>query len=146
MDSTTSSGALRVSDAEREQVAARLREAIADGRLTLAEADERQATAYAARTRADLAPLTADLPAPQPPTHAPTRHLTAAGRRRLGLHAGVATLLAVMLVLRWATGPATWFWPVWPMLWLVVSVLVHYRIRRRRWDRPIRPPMTAPPR
>jgi hypothetical protein len=53
---------LRASDADREAVAERLRLAHADGRLDLAEFDERVAAAYAARTYADLAPLTADLP------------------------------------------------------------------------------------
>lgn len=54
---------LRVSDADREAVAHRLRRALAQGRLTFSEFDERTATAYAAKTGADLAPLTADLPA-----------------------------------------------------------------------------------
>lgn len=54
---------LRVSDEERHRVAERLREAAGDGRLTLAELDERLGAAYAARTYAELAPLTRDLPA-----------------------------------------------------------------------------------
>jgi hypothetical protein len=51
------------SDAEREQVATRLGAAVGDGRLTLAEYSERVGQAHAARTRGDLVPLTADLPA-----------------------------------------------------------------------------------
>ncbi len=39
-----------------------LRDALAEGRLTFAEFDERVGAAYAARTRDDFAPLTADLP------------------------------------------------------------------------------------
>ncbi|MCK9898179.1 DUF1707 domain-containing protein [Frankia sp. AgB32] len=54
--------ALRVSDSEREEVARVLREALAEGRLTFAEFDGRVGAAYAARTRDDFAPLTADLP------------------------------------------------------------------------------------
>jgi hypothetical protein len=53
---------IRVSDAEREVVAQRLRHALAEGRLTFTEFDERVAAAYAAKTGSDLAPLTADLP------------------------------------------------------------------------------------
>lgn|SRR5882757_83013 len=53
---------LRASDAEREQTAARLYEALGEGRLDLAETEERVAAAYAARYRAGLAPLLADLP------------------------------------------------------------------------------------
>ena len=67
-------GALRVplvtraSDAEREAVIARLRDAAAEGRLTVEELAERIDAAYAARTRAELEPLTADLPKPAPGT------------------------------------------------------------------------------
>ena len=53
----------RASDAEREQVVVRLREASAEGRLTLEEFAERTALAYRARSYAELEPLTADLPA-----------------------------------------------------------------------------------
>jgi hypothetical protein len=57
---------LRVSDADRERVAERLRDAAGEGRLTVEELDERLELAYAARTGTDLAPLTADLPAASP--------------------------------------------------------------------------------
>jgi hypothetical protein len=52
----------RASDAEREAVVARLRDATGEGRLSVDELDERIDAAYAATTRAELAPLTADLP------------------------------------------------------------------------------------
>jgi uncharacterized protein DUF1707 len=61
---------IRASDADRERAVEILRVGHVDGRLTLAELEERSATAYAARTRAELAPLTADLPAPPPPERA----------------------------------------------------------------------------
>jgi hypothetical protein len=54
----------RASDAEREAVVARLRHAAGEGRLTVEELAERVDAAYAAKTRAELEPLTADLPAP----------------------------------------------------------------------------------
>jgi Domain of unknown function (DUF1707) len=57
--------AVRASDAEREQAVALLQRGFADGRLALAELEERAAAAYAARTRAQLRDLTADLPADQ---------------------------------------------------------------------------------
>ena len=53
---------LRVSDADREQVAETLRHAAGEGRLTMDELDERLSAAYAAKTFSDLAPLTSDLP------------------------------------------------------------------------------------
>jgi DUF1707 SHOCT-like domain len=63
------SPAVRASDAEREQTVTLLQRSFADGRLALAELEERASAAYAARTRAELRELTADLPAavqPQP--------------------------------------------------------------------------------
>jgi hypothetical protein len=53
---------LRVSDAERHQVAELLREAAGEGRLDLDELDQRLEATYAARTYADLVPITRDLP------------------------------------------------------------------------------------
>jgi hypothetical protein len=58
----------RASDAEREQVVVRLRDASAEGRLTLEELADRTALAYRARTHDELEPLTADLPATQTST------------------------------------------------------------------------------
>jgi hypothetical protein len=53
---------LRISDADRHKVAEVLREAAGDGRIDLEELDERLAATYAARTYADLVPITLDLP------------------------------------------------------------------------------------
>ena len=53
---------LRASDADRERVAETLREAAGDGRLTMDELDERLDAVYAAKTYAELAPITRDLP------------------------------------------------------------------------------------
>jgi uncharacterized protein DUF1707/cell wall-active antibiotic response 4TMS protein YvqF len=53
---------VRASDAEREAVAERLRVAAGEGRLALDELADRLETAYGAATRAELEPLTADLP------------------------------------------------------------------------------------
>ena len=54
---------LRISDQDRHQVAEVLREAAGDGRIDLEELDERLEATYAARTYADLVPITHDLPA-----------------------------------------------------------------------------------
>lgn len=54
---------LRCADADREHVAGVLREHYAEGRLDLNEFQERTDTVYAAKTFADLAPVTRDLPA-----------------------------------------------------------------------------------
>jgi hypothetical protein len=52
----------RASDAEREATVAHLREAAAEGRLDVEELVNRIDAAYTATTRAELEPLTADLP------------------------------------------------------------------------------------
>lgn len=54
---------MRISDAERHRVAEILREAAGDGRIDLAELDQRLEATYAARTYGDLVPITHDLPA-----------------------------------------------------------------------------------
>lgn len=53
---------MRASDADRERVAEVLRTAASEGRLHLDELDERLAAVYAARTYAELEPVTHDLP------------------------------------------------------------------------------------
>ncbi len=54
---------LRISDQERHQVAEVLRLAAGEGRIDLDELDERLEATFAAKTYADLVPITADLPA-----------------------------------------------------------------------------------
>jgi hypothetical protein len=57
---------IRISDAERDLAMAALGEHMSTGRLDLVEYDERCARAAAARTRAELETLFADLPLPHP--------------------------------------------------------------------------------
>src|SRR5690606_6348921 len=53
---------MRASDADRDRVAARLREALAEGRLTPDEHSERLDAVYNSKTLGELAPLLRDLP------------------------------------------------------------------------------------
>jgi Domain of unknown function (DUF1707) len=53
---------MRISDADRDDVAAILREAAGEGRLDLEELDERLSAVYAAKTYGDLEPIIRDLP------------------------------------------------------------------------------------
>jgi hypothetical protein len=53
---------LRASDAEREAVVERLQHAVGEGRISMAEFEERALAAYEAKTRGELDALTADLP------------------------------------------------------------------------------------
>jgi Domain of unknown function (DUF1707)/Cell wall-active antibiotics response 4TMS YvqF len=69
---------IRVSDAEREAIVARLNDATGEGRLTLEEFSDRVSAALAARTRGDLDRVVVDLPstavarsAPVAPANAP---------------------------------------------------------------------------
>jgi Domain of unknown function (DUF1707) len=101
--------ALRIADADRERVAERLRTAAGEGRLSPDELEERLEAAFSARTQAELAPLTADLPAEPPPAgRRPPRRRN--GERR----AFLAT--SILLVAIWALSGAGYFWPVWPIL------------------------------
>lgn len=54
--------AIRISDADRERAAQRLHTALAEGRITLAELEERLSVVYAARFESELRPPLADLP------------------------------------------------------------------------------------
>nr|WP_229805716.1 DUF1707 domain-containing protein [Microbispora rosea] len=56
---------MRASDADRERIVAVLTDAAGDGRLTLAEHEERMERVWAARTLGELAELTADLLPPE---------------------------------------------------------------------------------
>jgi hypothetical protein len=62
---------LRASDADREQVAERLRQAASEGRLHDDEFDERLGAALSARTYGELDVLVADLPESAPRRAAP---------------------------------------------------------------------------
>jgi hypothetical protein len=53
---------IRISDADRQSAVELLKNASAEGRITLAEYDERVTAAYAAKYGSDLEPLLADLP------------------------------------------------------------------------------------
>lgn len=56
---------IRIADADRERAAMRLHQALAEGRITVSELEERLSAVYAARYEADLRPPLADLPGAQ---------------------------------------------------------------------------------
>jgi hypothetical protein len=112
---------LRVSDAERRDVADRLGEHFADGRLDQAEFDDRVGRAMGAKTRGDLNGLFSDLPdtgAPAVPDQPPHQH----GRGR-----GHPILLLVLLVIIGSALAHALWWTAGPVIWLaflVVAVLL----------------------
>ena len=89
---------LRVSDADRDQVAEVLRDAAGQGRLTLDELDQRLENAYAAKTYADLETVTRDLPAPGTAASAGTAPGTTTGfpGARVGGTPGSKVSVAIM--------------------------------------------------
>lgn len=70
---------LRASDADRDRVVERLRDAVAEGRLDMEEFEERLDAAYKSRTYAELEPLTRDLPAASAGAAAPFAAASGAG-------------------------------------------------------------------
>src|SRR4029077_8982079 len=71
---------VRISDTDRDRAAEVLREAHAQGRITVDELDERLTSVYSAKTFAELTPVTRDLPA----TPDPAATAGAPARRRIG--------------------------------------------------------------
>ena len=114
---------MRASDADREAVAGRLREAHAEGRLTLEEFQERLDTTYAARTHGDLVALTRDLPSTSPvparrPSRPPQRREDGSPewlKAAWGAWAGVTFVnVAIWGVIGVARGfDFVYFWPIW---------------------------------
>ena len=89
---------IRVSDADRERVTARLRDHFAEGRLTREELDERVTAALNAKTVGDLRGLVADLPGDAPVAPAPPGGPVLVRRRPRILPLVALILLAAVLV------------------------------------------------
>jgi hypothetical protein len=136
---------MRVSDADRAEVADRLARHFGDGRLDQAEFDERVSRAMAAKTAADFQGLFDDLPdlpgdspngVPSGTAKAPGTPPPAAGytarRRRGPLRGPVRALLIVVLVL--VAANIAWHalmgW-ITPLVWLAAIVAVIVLVTRR---------------
>ena len=131
----TRQATLRASDADREQVAERLRHAAAEGRLLAEELEERLGTALSARTYGELDALVADLPS-----------TSVSYRRRSNKPAGVPialTVAALMVMIsaislgdhphsyhHWGGGGAGAIWVVWVAIALGFFALRRARARR----------------
>lgn len=108
---------MRVSDAERHEVADKLSKHFGDGRLDQAEFNERMEKAMAAKTRADFAGLLDDLPNADPPAPPPRRRPP------------ILTLLVVIIAA--AILGSLLAHPHIPLL--LIALLVFFAMRRRRW-------------
>jgi hypothetical protein len=139
---------LRASDAEREQYAEIVRDAVGEGRLTLDEGDERLGAVYAAKFRDELPPLVTDLPRAQSdPADAGAKAGRARGpgsgrpgtertggarpdwsgpppwgrRRRPGFGFVLLLVLSVLGIIALFTGH--FFWPAIPLVFLGLFLL-----------------------
>jgi hypothetical protein len=101
---------MRVSDAERQEVADRLAEHFSSGRLDQAEFDERVGKAMSAKTRADLNGLFEDLPETGAPAATDPADLAGQPRRR---HRHPILLAALIVFVAIAAAHV-----VWPLLWI----------------------------
>jgi hypothetical protein len=121
---------LRVSDAERAEVADRLGEHYGDGRLDQSEFNERVDQAMRAKTRSDLTGLFDDLPDDEVPEAAPRQR-----RHRHSYHP--VLVLGLVLVIAVTAGHALTplFIPPWMLLGgLIVLVLYVARTRAGHHD------------
>jgi hypothetical protein len=127
---------LRIGHSEREAVVDHLSGALADGRLDIVEYDERVRQVYVAKTHAELAPITADLPAPPPPP--PPAPPKPGLIERLDLSPAVSGWLAMSVLLSalWLLGflrgggDTQGFWPIYP-IGIYGAVILAQRIHRR---------------
>ncbi|HEY3652569.1 MAG TPA: DUF1707 domain-containing protein [Streptosporangiaceae bacterium] len=107
---------MRVSDAERQEVADRLAEHFSSGRLDQAEFDERVGKAMSAKTRADLNGLFEDLPETGAPAATNPADPTGQLRRR---HRHPILLVALIVFVAIAAAHV-----VWPLLWIGFLVAI----------------------
>lgn len=102
---------MRAADNDREQIAEQLRAAHAEGRLDLAEYDQRVQQAWAARTYGELEALIADLPQARPLRPPARRGEAPPGRPRRRGRGRRAVVMA------WASASAINF-----VIWAIVSL------------------------
>ncbi len=130
-DNSAAAGRVRTSDAERERIAGKLRNAMGEGRLTLEEGEQRLAAAYAATFRDEFAALTRDLPGDGRRTRADgpeSRYPLPGNVRRL---TGFVLFAGLILAGLWVLSALLFFfWPVIPLVVLFTVVRRHRRWRQ----------------
>ena len=105
---------LRASDADREAVTERLRQAAAEGRIDAEELEARVETALRARTYGELAPLVADLPGPPRSRRRPRPALVGAAALAAAMLAVVVAVVLLAIVV--LTGA---FWVACVLIWVI---------------------------
>jgi len=116
----------RAGDADRERVAAVLRDAHVEGRLDVDELTTRLDAVYRAKTFGELAAITADLPAPRarsrppgsepavPSSSLPSRGGDAGMRAAWASWATAVSInVVIWLIVSIASAELVYFWPMW---------------------------------
>ena len=129
---------LRASDADRELIAERLRQAATEGRLLAEELEERLGTALSARTYGELDAVVADLPAP--PARLTRRPRAERSPARPVVAVLVALTVAMMIIGFIASSVAGHGHPghggLGSLIWVVwVALAWRFYSRRRRGTR-----------
>ena len=149
-------GRLRASHADREQVIDRLKAAFVQGRLTKDEFDARVGQTLAARTYAELATLTADIPAGLIAAQPPPKPARPRARPPVGKVVAVAALIIpppAMVASAFLTNSeqlAKAFFPVvvfYFIAWLVAGAVMldSWHQKRSRGQLPPRPAQRGQP-
>lgn len=100
---------MRASDADREKIIDRLRLAMNEGRLSLAEFDDRLQQVYAAKTYGELTPLLSDLPAQRKAHPAPAKGIP----QWITIMWTPWVFVNVLCVAIYLATGAGYFWPFW---------------------------------
>ncbi|AQZ66902.1 unnamed protein product [[Actinomadura] parvosata subsp. kistnae] len=116
---------MRASDADRDRVAAILREHTAQGRITMDEFNDRLESLYKSKTYGELAKLTADLPDVDL-RHLPVKAAPAGKPQPKGMHTGMKAAWSawaaasginwvIWLIVSITAGHTIYPWPLWVM-------------------------------
>ena len=124
--------ALRAADADRDFALRLLDQARVEGRLTVAEAEERSARAAGARTLGELMPLVGDLMAVAAtgPNGRPDRAKRFVRGGAMGW-VGLALLFnAIWLMTSVTAGRPMYYWPMWPLFFIGLPLVMSLFAKR----------------
>jgi hypothetical protein len=102
-----------------------LRASMTEGRLDLAEGEERLAKAYAATYRDELRGLVTDLPDGGRRALAETPEAKSFARGALRRHFGGVMVFGAILVGLWVLSGVAFFWPIIPLAFLFLGLARH---------------------
>jgi uncharacterized protein DUF1707/2TM domain-containing protein len=116
---------LRAGDDDRDRVVGALQRHAQAGRLDPVELDERVEAALSAKTFGELQELIRDLP---DETRTPQARAVASRQvavAKLREHVGAWVSVSVICVAIWAATGADYFWPLWPIGFIGLTVVLH---------------------